>query len=240
MTETDSRKSMDDVLASIRRIVRAERETTDDRPGETSVVDAKDEKPAVSGEVDAPLALTPDMMRDTSTPTAVDTVEDAVIQNDAAPVARETKTLPPVDDANAGGAAKASEPTATDIFAPPPQSAPAAVAAPDPDQIREMVHDAVREEMAKEAMQQAVREMIRAELTASSTQDAIREMLKAELAADDNQKALRDTVKDEISTGVQDPVREIIKAELTTGEIGGNISRNVLRLIKSEIAKSRE
>ena len=33
-------------------------------------------------------------------------------------------------------------------------------------------------------------------------------------------------------------VRDIIKAELTTGDIGANISKNVLRLIKSEIAKA--
>ena len=50
---------------------------------------------------------------------------------------------------------------------------------------------------------------------------------------------IREVLMEELADGEgADLVREIIRAELTTGEIGGNISRNVLRLIRSEIAKA--
>ena len=51
---------------------------------------------------------------------------------------------------------------------------------------------------------------------------------------------VREVIREELSDGdAAGLVREIIKAELTTGEIGANISRNVLRLIRSEVAKSK-
>ena len=51
---------------------------------------------------------------------------------------------------------------------------------------------------------------------------------------------VREVLREELEAGNgAEMVREIIKAELTTGEIGGNISRNVLRLIRSEVAKSK-
>ena len=59
MSETEERKSMDDVLASIRRIVRSEKE-----PEPVAVPDAQ-ERPVSAPdpvEEDAPLALTPEMM----------------------------------------------------------------------------------------------------------------------------------------------------------------------------------
>ena len=51
---------------------------------------------------------------------------------------------------------------------------------------------------------------------------------------------VREVIREELTGGdAAGLVREIIKAELTTGEIGANISRNVLRLIRSEVAKSK-
>ncbi len=158
MSETETRKSMDDVLASIRRIVRAERDP-----------EAEDVTPAtVDGDAEAgdmPLELTPDMMSEA----------EAAAAKGGSP-AEFVSAPEPLDD---------------NVFAPPPPAAAAApaVQALDEDQIRDLVHEVVREELAN-------------------------------------------------GEGA-DLVREIIKAELTTGEIGGNISRNVLRLIRSEVAKAK-
>ena len=50
---------------------------------------------------------------------------------------------------------------------------------------------------------------------------------------------VRDVVKEEMaSNDLPGLIKSVIKDELTTGEIGGNISRNVLRMIKSEVAKA--
>ena len=146
MNENENRKSMDDVLASIRRIVRAEREPQD--------VEAV---PVDAGSVEAMIA---DDIVDT---------RDVVVEQVA----------------TAAAFVSAPEPL-EDAIVPPP----AAEAAPaiDEESLRALVREIVLEELA------------------------------------DGQG--------------MDLVREIIKAELTTGEIGGNISRNVLRLIRSEIAKA--
>lgn len=51
---------------------------------------------------------------------------------------------------------------------------------------------------------------------------------------------IREIIREELASGEAERlVRGIIKAELTTGDIGANISRNVLRLIRSEVAKAR-
>jgi len=57
---------------------------------------------------------------------------------------------------------------------------------------------------------------------------------------DDHIKALiREVVSEDIANGdLNGIVRDVIRDEMTTGEIGGNISRNVLALIKSEVAKA--
>ena len=161
MSNNETKKSMDDVLASIRRIVRSEREP-DVEDAETAEVV---EDTAKGG--DAPLALTPEMMREAG--------EEG-------------------DDGGApgpGGAAEvvsAPEPPADGGYVP---TAPVATAVPGPSdaQIRQIVREVIREELS-----------------------------------------------DGDASGL---VRGIIKAELTTGEIGANISRNVLRLIRSEVAKSK-
>ena len=57
MSDADSRKSMDDVLASIRRIVRAEKNPEE---GETSM----DTTPPFDEAAEAPLELTPNMRMD--------------------------------------------------------------------------------------------------------------------------------------------------------------------------------
>lgn len=50
---------------------------------------------------------------------------------------------------------------------------------------------------------------------------------------------VREVVREELeSGGGADLVRDILRAELTTGQTGANISRNVLRLIRSEISKT--
>lgn len=50
---------------------------------------------------------------------------------------------------------------------------------------------------------------------------------------------LRDLLHDELSGGAADAaVRGIIRDELTSGEVGNNISQNVLRAIRAEVAKA--
>lgn len=190
MAENDSSKSMDDVLASIRRIVRAEREADDVGPDEA--LDVSDEQQGSTG--DAPLALTPDMMSDADevgsppagpVPVAVgaraqsDLFRDPGVEDigntigDARPRASDLATF-----------VNAPEPVEADPVAPPPVAPPAI----SDDTLREMVREVLREEFAHGE--------------------------------------------------AEGRVREIIKAELTTGEIGANISRNVLRLIRSEVAKA--
>ena len=182
-THTDARKSMDDVLASIRRIVRAERDEVND-----GAVDADIVPDSKAG--DAPLALTPEMMSadeaaannalDASTPASdpqdnegadmnVNDPDDASTELRTARVARFVNPPEPVDDDE-----PASPSVGLDL---------------DADELRDLIREVVREELA-----------------------------------------------DGRAAGI---VRDIIKAELTTGEIGGNISRNVLRLIRSEVAKAK-
>lgn len=63
MSEPEDRKSMDDVLASIRQIVRSEKEPGQDDAPEIFDADAA-EGPAVTVEEDVPLALTSAMRMD--------------------------------------------------------------------------------------------------------------------------------------------------------------------------------
>lgn len=52
---------------------------------------------------------------------------------------------------------------------------------------------------------------------------------------------LRDILREELDGGpAEDAVRGIIRDELTSGEVGLNVSQNVLRLIRSELAKAVE
>ncbi|HET7408952.1 MAG TPA: hypothetical protein VFJ13_02015 [Paracoccaceae bacterium] len=52
---------------------------------------------------------------------------------------------------------------------------------------------------------------------------------------------VREILAEELTDGdAEGAVRSIIRDELVNGEIGGNVSQNVLRLIRSEIAKALE
>lgn len=57
---------------------------------------------------------------------------------------------------------------------------------------------------------------------------------------DDHLRALiREVLAEEMGGDDMDAlIRDVIRHELTRGDIGGNISSNVLRLVKSEIAKA--
>lgn len=52
-------------------------------------------------------------------------------------------------------------------------------------------------------------------------------------------RMIREVLIEELASGGADEaVRDIIRDELTNGEIGANISQNVLRLIQSEVART--
>lgn len=163
MSDTENRKSMDDVLASIRRIVRAEKDPETLQDAQVIQETAKTMEPAVAEIVEesVPLELTPDMRMSPEEP------------EEAASSADVVEPVEPV------------APVAMDV----PSDVPSEEAAEfDPDMIRDMVRDVVMEQ----------------------------------LAGADGDKLIRD----------------VIRNELTAGEIGANISKNVLRLIQSEVGKA--
>lgn len=167
MSNEEDRKSMDDVLASIRRIVRSEK---DPDPASAPVPDPVAESspapepvgeppapearmmpesqpatgsPASSGDV--PLALTPDMMMEGDEESVVSQAIDAASTSVA-----ETVT-DAVGDVSAGVTGIAGA---------------AAAALPDTDGLKEMVRDVIREELtSSDAAGEAIRSIIRDELT---------------------------------------------------------------------------
>ena len=166
MSDTENRKSMDDVLASIRRIVRAEKDPETLQDAQVIQETAMTMEPAVAEVVEesVPLELTPDMRMSPEEPeeaeeatSSVDVVEPV---EPVAPVAMDAPSDVPSEE----------------------------VAEFDPDMIRDMVREIVMEQMA----------------------------------GADADKLMRD----------------VIRNELTAGEIGANISKNVLRLIQSEVGKA--
>lgn len=138
MSNSDTRKSMDDVLASIRRIVRAEKEPDD------ATADAVAEPDAMDGlsEAEVPLELTPDMRM------------SGADQTESSPMQPQAPEQPAID----------------------------------PSDLREMVRDVLHEEL--------------------------------------------------VNGGADDLIRAVIRDELTKGSTGSNISKNVLRLVRAEIAKA--
>ncbi|MEM9061014.1 MAG: hypothetical protein AAGD13_11190 [Pseudomonadota bacterium] len=163
MSDTENRKSMDDVLASIRRIVRAEKDPAGADTAEEVVPSAPETPPTQPADASEPLALTPEMRM--------------------APGAAETDA--PAEDAMPLGAAMG----AVDAAESAVSDATSAVAdALDPAQIKEMVREVVMEQLG--------------------------------------------------GADAGELIRNVIRDELTTGEIGGNISQNVLRLIQSEVGKA--
>ena len=163
MTNTENRKSMDDVLASIRRIVRAEKDAHPEPAGANPGWPSGGYGGELSGKPgngDAPLALTPEMRID--------------------------------DGPEPEAIARPAEGTRAARFA-----GTSAAASP------EVVGSALDREILRELL---------------------REILMEELA----------------TRPVDDAVRGIIRDELINGEIGSNISENVLRLLQSEIAKALE
>ena len=168
MSDTDNRKSMDDVLASIRRIVRSEKDPEEavtepvqaDAPVEPDTADpmtpmtSSDEDDADSlGDADAPLALTPDMRMD----------DDASDEPEPAP---EASSVPPT------------------VVAPAIER----VSADSDGKLRGMIREVLQEQMS--------------------------------------------------GAEASEFVRSVIRDELVNGEIGNNISQNVMSLIQSEIAKA--
>ncbi|MEL7471394.1 MAG: hypothetical protein AAFN27_23295 [Pseudomonadota bacterium] len=157
MSDTDNRKSMDDVLASIRRIVRAEKDPVSTQDPDPVAETGFETPPEPETEAIEPLALTPEMRMtpDVNAPDAASELDETPLESTTAAVA---DVVPSVTDAL------------------------------DPDQIREMVREVVMEQLG--------------------------------------------------GADAGEMIRSVIRDELTTGEIGGNISQNVMRLIQAEVGKA--
>ena len=134
MSDTEDRKSMDDVLASIRRIVRSEKD-----PEQAEIMPEQEPTP-MAGDVsqeptaDIPLALTPEMLMEGEE-------EDG-------------------DDVTDAETVSESGPSETPVVAPPVGGLPSV----DPDQIKQMVRDVVMEQLGGEDAGKLVRGIIRDEL----------------------------------------------------------------------------
>ncbi|MEM7686272.1 MAG: hypothetical protein AAF293_15705 [Pseudomonadota bacterium] len=157
MSDTDNRKSMDDVLASIRRIVRAEKDPVSTQEADPVAETGFETPPEPETEAIEPLALTPEMRMtpDVNVPDVPSDLDETPLGSTTAAVA---DVVPSVADAL------------------------------DPDQIREMVREVVMEQLG--------------------------------------------------GADAGEMIRSVIRDELTTGEIGGNISQNVMRLIQAEVGKA--
>ena len=135
MSDTENRKSMDDVLASIRKIVRAEKDPESVQeaeavPTETSPLSGN---AGMADESAAPLALTPDMLMADD---AAETVEAV-----AEPMAEASEAVETVQE------------TASEAMGI------------DPDTIRGMVREVVMEQLKGPDADGLIRNIIRAELT---------------------------------------------------------------------------
>lgn len=144
MSSNENRKSMDDVLASIRRIVRAEK---DHDAAEPVSGGGRPQYRAPGG--DEPLALTPDMRMDGGT------VEAEAIAMPAEG-GRSAATTAPATPAGSTTPASSAAPEA------PAAAAPAV--APDREQLRQMVREILLEELRGDAGSEAVRGIVRDEL----------------------------------------------------------------------------
>lgn len=158
MSDSDNRKSMDDVLASIRRIVRSEKEpVSESAPTATDVGTAAETD---EGAADAPLELTPSMRMD-------DYVEDQ-----DAPVKEDQDE--PVEDA-------------TIVQPDPPEMAdvPAAPAI-STDEIRTMVREVVLEQLSGDDAGRLVRDIIKDELVngeiGSNISNNVMALIQSEIA----------------------------------------------------------
>lgn len=182
---------MDDVLASIRRIVRAEKVPEDDTKPDLDPVPAEDRigRPAPETE-ETPLPLTPDMRAaDADLAEHDDGLEDDFEDDEDELLPDE---LDAVIDADIEEAMEEAQP---ERLGPPPRvvassAEPAATAGAVPDYVQ-------------------IDEMVRA---------AVLEALRGGAG--------------------EDLVREIIRDELINGEIGNNVSQNVIALIRRQLAKS--
>lgn len=164
MSDTESRKSMDDVLASIRRIVRSEKE-----PAEADVASevadlATDAAAETMDAADAPLELTPDMRLDdapeTSTPDHMSVppaINPAMDPPPSSETQMESSTVP-------GGTAVATS----------------------DDEIREIVRAVLLEELKGDAFADIVRSILRDELytgeTGSNISQNVMTLIETEIA----------------------------------------------------------
>ncbi len=144
MSDTGNRKSMDDVLASIRRIVRAEKDPETLQDAQVIPETAMPMEPPAAEVVEEtiPLELTPDMRMSEE-----EAAEDAEVS-----AAEESAPMAPM---------AMDEPVAEPVTAPG-----TGMEALDPDMIRDMVRDVVMEQLSGTDADQLIRDVIKNELTA--------------------------------------------------------------------------
>ena len=95
-------------------------------------------------------------------------------------------------------------------------------------------------ELTPEMMMEGDAEAVSTEHVSQAFED-VQETAEAAMAIDPEtiKGMVRDVVMEQLNGGDADGlIRGIIRDELTTGEVGSNISKNVLKLIQSEIGKA--
>lgn len=181
MTGNDTGKSMDDVLASIRRIVRSERAAVRPVDGTTSKTEPEVSSPGAP----APAVAPPPAGGADMTPAEPDA--DAPLDLTQAMRAEPAPEAPPP---------------------PPPTVEAPAAPTPEPPDAAEEPKPAV-EPVADTPTEQPETEAVEAMLAAGLSRDAL-----------------------------VDLIRETVRDELINGEIAKNISANVTRMIREEVAKA--
>jgi cell pole-organizing protein PopZ len=237
MSNEEDRKSMDDVLASIRRIVRSEKDP--EQPMEP---------PADSAATPmAEPASAPDLPPQGMAPGKFAPQDTAIQDSVPSPKAE----MPPSDVAPAPTPVDAGrEPTlvpSAGLGPTPTSEAPAPAAPDDPGEVPLALTSDMR---LDESDAKGGSDLAQA-MDAASTEDPMPESAE-ETVSDPVAPAapsidpetlkglMRTVILEELtsSDAAGEAIRAVIRDELMTGEIGQNISQNVLALIQAEVAKA--
>lgn len=251
MSNEEDRKSMDDVLASIRRIVRSEKEPEAPVGPPSDVAGSQPESPVTPADAAQSAAPQDDAAPNVGEPMAAPQTEHMPGTADETGTAAEPET-PPSDPAYEPG----REPTLVPSAGLTPGTEPASAAHPQDDPVDAplaLTSDMRLDEAEASEGSTLSQAMDAAASDARSMPDApvpdaglavgsVAAAASSVLGGD--AEALKDMVRTVIreeltsSDTAGEAIRSIIRDELMTGEIGQNISQNVLALIQAEVSKA--
>ncbi len=243
MSTEEDRKSMDDVLASIRRIVRSEKEPEAQDEVDRASADGDPVEEATSG---ATAAMTSAPTVDPATPVSDEASQSEAPEASVPPsLEREPTLIPPAAMAGTAAAVAstaASEQDAGGSAGSETVDSPLALTS-EMRLDEELANDSSTLSQAMDAAASDAPSMPNAPLPdAGLAVGSVAAAASSALGGD--AEALKDMVRTVIreeltsSDTAGEAIRSIIRDELMTGEIGQNISQNVLALIQAEVSKA--